>query len=362
MGLSRRKFIGFAAGTAAFGAGALRQNASDYHDLQDKAFADKLPTVPLLNEKKIILPKALAKGSKIAITAPASGTSMGEVNRGAKYFRNMGCEVVIGKTIAERTWEFQYLSAPDKTRAAELMEYITDPTVNCILCARGGYGVLRILPYLDFRVIGEYPKIYIGFSDITALINSIYARTGIVAFHGPVASSSFNEFSGKALQKILFVDGEFIPVKISNPKAKTVVPGKATGRLVGGNLSLVTSLLGSPFDVDTTGCILLLEETFTEPYIIDRMITQLWIAGKLQVCSGIAIGNFEGLDAKRNFYPGRSYTIREVLEMRLRQLKLPSVMGLPFGHVKDNVTLPIGAMAELDADKKTLTILEKPVS
>lgn len=359
-GFSRRKFIGIAAGTALFGTGALKQNAGATHDsLNDTPDGDLSVTIPATS---IILPKALAKGSKIAITAPASSTSLGEVSRGAKFFREMGCEVVIGKTIAERTFEFQYLSAPDKTRAAELMEYIADPTVNCILCARGGYGVLRILPYLDFRVIAENPKIYIGYSDITALINAIYAKTGIVAFHGPVASSFYNEFSRKALQRVIFAEGEYKPVQITNPRAETVVPGKASGRLVGGNLSLMASLLGTPYDVDTAGCILLLEDSFTEPYIIDRMITQLWLAGKLAACSGIAAGNFQGIDARRSFYPGRSYTIREVLQMRLRELELPSVIDLPFGHSKDNVTLPIGALAELDADKKTLTITERPVS
>lgn len=352
--------MGLAGGAAFLGAGALWQNAEGFIDPQDEAFGGRLPLTAV--EKKIILPKALAKGSKVAITAPASGTSLGEVSRGAKFFRDMGCEVVIGKTISERTFEFQYLSAPDKSRAAELMEFIADPTVNCILCARGGYGVLRMLPYLDFRVIAEFTKIYIGYSDITALINAIYAKTGILTFHGPVASSFYNEFSRKSLRNVIFENAKFEPIQISNKRAETVVPGIAAGRLTGGNLSLMASLLGTPYDVDTAGSIMLLEDSFTEPYIIDRMITQLWLAGKLQSCSGIAIGNFQGMDAKRSFYPGRSYTIREVLQMRLKQLKLPAVIDLPFGHSKDNVTLPIGAMAELDAGKKTLTILEKPVS
>ncbi len=357
--LSRRRFFGVAAGGALLGTGAIKLSSSDYIDLQDEVFGNT-NTENTIPQPQAVLPKALGKGSKVAITAPASGTSMGEVNRGAKFFRDMGCEVVVGKTIAERTFEFQYLSAPDRTRAAELMDYIKDPDVDCILCARGGYGILRILPYLDFRVIGQYPKIYLGFSDVTALINPIFSKTGIVSFHGPVASSSFNDFSMKSLKQTVFENGGFKPIVIKYPKVKTIVPGKARGRLVGGNLSVLTSLLGTPYEFDTRGAILFLEETFTEPYIIDRMITQLWVSGKLQACNAIAIGNFDGLDARRSFYPGRSYTIREVIEMRLKQLKLPAVMNLPFGHIKDNVTLPIGAEAELDADNATLTILQKP--
>ncbi len=357
---SRRKFLGLAGGAAIAGIAAAKQGGGGSHGSDDSPAEINKPDISA--DKNAKYPKALVKGSKVAITAPASGTSMGEVSRGAKFFREMGCEVVIGKTISERTFEFQYLSAPDESRAAELMEYITDPTVNCILCARGGYGVLRILPFLDFDMITQNPKIYIGYSDITALINSINAKTGIITFHGPVASSFYNEFSRKSIRGILFENPKFEPVSISNKKAETVVPGMARGRLAGGNLSLMVSLLGTPYDIDTRGCILLLEDSFTEPYIIDRMITQLWLAGKLQACSGIAIGNFQGIDARRSFYPGRSYTIREVLQMRLKQLNLPSVIDLPFGHSKDNVTLPIGAMAQLDTETKSLIILEKPAS
>ncbi len=358
----RRKFLSFMAGTALLGSSVVKAAAGEYKDDQDNIFDPGNGNNEGFDAIKPVIPAGLKEGSKVAITAPASGTSLGEVSRGAELFRSLGCEVIIGDTIMKRTWDYNYLSAPDEVRAAELTGFIKRKDIDCILCARGGYGVMRILPYLDFSVIRENPKIFLGYSDITALVNSVYLLTNTVSFHGPVASSIMNGFAEKYIKKILFADKNFKPVTIDYPGVKTLVPGRANGRLVGGNLSLVTGLLGTPYEIDTRGAVLFLEETFIEPYKIDRMLTQLWAAGKLQEAEGFALGNFEALDAKRNFYPGRSYTIREVLEMRFTQLNKPTVLGLPIGHIKDNAVIPIGINAELDAHKKTLTVLERPVS
>lgn len=369
MDWSRRKFLSTVLVLSATGGGfSYAANKNDKEDLQDKAFyknenKDSLDIVRDTSKEFVfqILPKALRKGSKIAITAPASGTSLGEVSRGAKFFRSMNCEVEVGDTIKERTFKYQYFSAPDEARAEEFMEFIERKDIDCILCARGGYGSARILPYLDFATIRKNPKIIIGFSDITALLNAIYCETGIVTFHGPVASSSYNDFTKKHVKEILFDNEDFQPIKIVAPNADIINGGKASGRLSGGNLSIVSTSVGTPYEIDTNEAILFLEETFTEPYKIDRMLTQLWNAGKLQTCKAVALGNFEGLDSRRSFYPGRSYTIREVLTNRFKDMNIPVILGLPFGHVKKNATLPIGINAELNADQKYLKILEKSV-
>ena len=307
-----------------------------------------------------IVPRGLKEGSKIAITAPASGTSLGEVSRGAKFFKSMGCEVEIGDTIQNRTFEYQYLSNSDEKRAEELNSFISRDDIDCILCARGGYGVMRIMPFIDYDIIKQKPKIFLGFSDITALLIGIYIKTGLITYHGPVASSFYNDFTQQNIKSILFSGGNEFP-EIDISQAEVYTGGSATGKFSGGNLSLVVSTLGTPYEIDTKDSVFFLEETFTEPYKIDRMLTQLWAAGKFGDCNAVALGYFEGLDARRSFYPGRSFTIRQVLERRFRDFGKPVVRDLPFGHKKDNLTIPLGIQARLNTDEMKLMILEKTV-
>jgi muramoyltetrapeptide carboxypeptidase len=327
---------------------------------------DTLKTVNVNPPKSVVpperlIPKALRKGSVIAITAPASYTNTSECIAGINFFKSMGCKIVVGKTLDWNHIKYKFLSAPDKERAKEFMEFVSRKDIDCILCARGGYGIMRLLPMLDFDLIRENPKVIIGFSDITGLINSIYQQSGLVTFHGSVASSTFNNFSKINLQNTIFQKKEFKPVKITYPSIQTITTGIAQGRLVGGNLSILSSLMGTPYEIDTKDKILLIEEVSEEPYKVDRMLTQLWLGGKLQQASGIIFGYFKNLDTKRDFYPGHSYTIREIIENRIKPLKIPAIIGLPFGHSLDNLTLPLGIHAELDSKKKTFALLESPV-
>jgi muramoyltetrapeptide carboxypeptidase len=308
------------------------------------------------------LPPGLHPGSTVAITAPASPTSMYEIRNGRRYFQNLGCKVIVGDTIAAQKNEHRYLSAPDIVRAQEFMDFISDRGVDAILCGRGGYGSMRILQHLDFNKIAQNPKIILGFSDITALLNAVYRKTGIVTYHGPVASMDFESFTGNSLKSILFRD-HFNPHNhINHNKAIVINPGIAGGELVGGNLTILTSMLGTEFEIESSGKIIFLEDVSEHAYQIDRMITQLLLAGKIQSASAVIFGTFKNLKVRRPFYPNRGYTILEVIQQLLKQTNVPTIVGFPFGHISSKVTLPIGIRAELNTEKKSLKLIENTVS
>ncbi len=313
-----------------------------------------------LNEKNFVMPKGLREGSTVAVTAPASGINPGDATKNIALLKSLGLNVIVGQAIYRRNG---YLSAPDEDRAIEFMEFIERKDIDCIMCARGGYGVMRILPLLDFETIRKNPKIIIGYSDITALLIAITTMTGIVTYHGPVASSEFDTFTTEQFKKTLFTNNT-IPDNntAAHETSITITKGKVTGRLVGGNLSMIVSTLGTPYEIDTRGAILFMEEIEEEPYKIDRMLTQLWLAGKLQTCAGFAIGQFKNCEAKnRTTVTTLKTSLKQVLHARIGSLGVPAVYGLPFGHVKSKMTLPLGIMAELNADEKTLSYIETAV-
>lgn len=311
---------------------------------------------------KRIFPKGLTKNSKIAIIAPASHASIWELRKNIRLFKSMNLKVEVSDIIKNYQKKYRYFAAPDKDRAKEFMDYIQRKDIDALMTCRGGYGVMRILDLLDFDIIKANPKIIIGFSDITALLNAVYKLSNIVTYHGPVGVSQFNNITLNSFKKTLFYHINYKPIVYKDHRIKTIVKGKARGRLVGGNLSMLVSTLGTKYEIETENSILFLEEISEDPYKIDRMLTQLTISNKLKNCSGIMFGYYKGIDRKKNFYPYRSFTAREVIESRLRKIGAPAVLGIPIGHIPDKWTLPIGVEAELDADKKTITILENPVA
>jgi muramoyltetrapeptide carboxypeptidase len=335
---------------------------SDIIDKQENIFYNNDSNINNNFHGNLILPKGLSEGSVIAISAPASPTSMGEIRFGMKFFSKLGCKIKVGDTIKNYETKNRYFSATDNIRCEEFMNYVKDTDVDCILCGRGGYGSMRLLNSLDFEAIKNNPKIYIGFSDITALITSIYRLCNIVTFHGPVAVSGFNEFTSENLQKIIFLQKEFKPVKVKVPDLIILNKGTATGKLVGGNLSIISSTLGTPYEIDTEDSILFIEEVSEEPYKVDRMLTQLHLAGKFDKCKAIVFGYFKNLNVKRNFWPSWSFTVKQILESRIIPLGIPSVIGLPIGHNSNNLTLPLGINAEINTKDKSFTILEQAVS
>ncbi|MFP4370549.1 MAG: LD-carboxypeptidase [Candidatus Kapaibacterium sp.] len=349
---SRRNFLKLAAAAAVTPGIAISQG-----DLQDELFIYSGSS----NNQSRIVPPPLMEGSKIAITAPASPSSMWEIRNSLRVFRNMGCEVVIGDSVKNQKNNHRYFSAPDEQRAEEFNTFLKDDSIDCILCARGGYGVMRIFPWLDWDDFRKHPKIIMGYSDITALLLAVYRHSGLVTYHGVVASSDFNAFTVNYIKQSLFSHHkEAIAVSLNS--SQIITGGMAEGPLTGGNLSLVISSLGTHFEINTDNAILFLEDVSEEAYKVDRMITHLIQAGKLDNCKGIIFGSFENMHRRRPFYPNRQFSVKEVIEQLTGGLGIPVVIEMPFGHVKNKIILPIGIKAKLDTDKKLFTFLENTVN
>jgi len=358
--MKRRSFLGsLGAAVASVGAGIGAVSASML-----ASPASALASVPASNKRLFppTLPPALKPGMKIGIPAPASGVGKDEFDKKVKSFtkslEELGLVPVIAKSVMAGG---SYLAAPDEVRAAEFMEFIKNKDIGGIICIRGGYGVMRILPMLDFEVIQQNPKLICGFSDITALANVVYQRCNIASFHGPMAAAELDEFTRQWFLPLVYPEStgkpRFEPVVYSDPvKITTYAGGKAQGRIVGGNLTLVTGLMGTPYEINTAGAILFLEDVGEKAYKVDRMLTQMWLAGKLQECAAIVLGRFT--EAEDNSYVT---TMEEVLRSRLAPLKIPVIANFPLGHVKEKFTMPIGVLAEVDADAKKFTILEPSV-
>jgi len=311
-----------------------------------------------LQEHKLPLP--LKEGSTVAFTAPASPAGVGEVRVAAKLFEKIGCKTIIGQTAAKPNYSYRYFSESDDFRAEEFMDLIRNTDVDAIICARGGYGVMRILEKIDYDEISRNPKIIMGFSDITALLNAVYKLSKVVTYHGPVAASTFTSYTMEKMQEVLFASKP-LPLVIQTKNPIVINSGNAKGKLVGGNLRMVISAMGTPYEPDMKDSILFLEEVSEHPYQIDRMLTQLRMSGKLAQTKGIVFGIFEDLNRRRPFFPNYSFTIKEVIQQIIEPLGIPCFIGLPFGHVKDKATIPIGIKGEIDAEKGTLYILEQPV-
>ncbi|MBL7990321.1 MAG: LD-carboxypeptidase [Candidatus Kapabacteria bacterium] len=356
MNLSRRNLFRTAAATLA--AATLPVSAFAQSKKKPSSAAAKTP--------KLIKPKALQSGMTIGLVFPAGWTKMEEVEAGKAYLEKLGYKVQVGSNAGK---QLGYLSATDKERAAEFMAAVENKAVDAIICARGGYGTMRMLPLLDYTSIRKHPKIISGYSDITALINTIHQRTGLVCFHGPGALAPWHEFTEKSFLAVTTppqptsdekkAKKQYEPIVMPPTEGwKTMTAGKARGRLIGGNLTLLATTTGTPLEIDTKGALLFFEDVTEEPYRIDRMITQLLLAGKLQSCKGIAIGQFTKCDAED---AAHSFTVQEVLTDRLAGLGIPIVTGLQFGHVPQKYTYPIGIQAELDATAGTLTLLESAI-
>lgn len=325
---------------------------------QKNVFAESSP--------KTIKPKRLKSGDTIGLVSPGGFITEEQLEESKTNIYSLGFSVVVAKNILHTNG---YFAGTDKERAEDLHEMFGNKKVNGIVCVRGGYGCARTLDFLDFDLIKRNPKTLIGYSDITALLYGIYSQTGLVGFHGPVATSTFNEFSVNNFKNVLM-----------NPQAKTTLRssaedatkseykpfvirnGKVIGKLVGGNLSIAASLIGTKYDIDTKGKIIFLEEVGEEPYRVDRMLTQMIQSGKFKQAAGVALGVFSKCESKPDQSGiSNSFTLSEVLLERLFQLKIPVLYGLSFGHIVNKFTLPFGINAELDVDNQNLTLLEKAV-
>ena len=305
----------------------------------------------------MIRPPALRPGARVALVAPAGPLSEGAVERAVERLLGWGFEPVLGEACRGR---HGYLSAPDADRAADFNAALRDPSVDAVWSLRGGYGVMRIVDALDWEALAARPRALIGFSDNTA-IHLGARRLGIVSFHGPhPATVEMNDFAQSGLWRVLTDPSPagLLPFPEGDPGAETITGGVAEGRLVGGNLSLVASTLGTPYAIDAAGALLFLEEVGEPAYRVDRMLTQLRLAGVLSEVAGVVVGGFTEIPngASPDHPP-----VEEVLRDRLGDLGVPVASGFPFGHIEDNWTLPVGVRARLDADAGTLELLEGAV-
>ncbi|MDA9902045.1 LD-carboxypeptidase [Gammaproteobacteria bacterium] len=319
-------------------------------------------------QKRLILkPKQLASAMTVGLVSPASNAPEDEaILASMEFVRSLGFKVKAAPNLFARA---QYLAGSDDQRAADLNSFFTDPEVDAIFCTRGGYGTPRILPLLDYDAISRNPKIFMGYSDITALLNAIHVKTGLVTFHGPMTFENFTDYTYREYQKVIGAPSD--SVEIGSPpefeikpgqidrdnRLTTINPGVAEGRLIGGNLSLLVTLLGTEFEPNFEGSILFLEDVSEPAYSIDRMLTHLWLAGKLEQVNGIVFGKFTDTDYTRN-----TFSVEEVIRLRCQGLGVPVLRGLMIGHTSDQTIVPIGIRAELDADVGTLTLLESSVT
>jgi muramoyltetrapeptide carboxypeptidase len=320
----------------------------------------------LTTGQKIIKPKRLKKGDTLGLVAPAGFITEKNLNDSIKNLETLGFRVVYSENILAK---YGYLGGTDEIRAADLNLMFKQNDVDGIVCARGGYGCSRILPMLDYEMIKNNPKVLIGYSDITSLLYAIFAKTGLVSFHGPVGISTFNEYSVNTFDNVLinpkknitFFNAEEDP-EDKEFETTTIISGSAEGILVGGNLSIVVSLIGTEYDIDSTGKIIFLEEIGEEPYRIDRMLTQMIQAKKFENASGVLLGVFKGSKSREERSGiGNSLTLHEVLFDRLSKLGIPVVYGMSFGHITNKITLPFGIKAKMDSVEKSLTLLEPAV-
>ena len=309
-----------------------------------------------------LLPIPLNKGDTIGLVSPSSATDDSfDLQLAREAMEALGLKVKTGAHYADRRG---YLAGSDADRAADINAMFADKAVKAVVCARGGWGAARLLPLLDYDTIRRNPKVLLGFSDITALHCGIHAMTGLVTFHGPTGSSSWNTFNADQFRRVFFdrelmlyqnkIDpGDELVARRNRPV--TIAGGKARGELVGGNLTVLTALAGSQYLPDFSGKILFLEDVGEAPYRIDRMFSTLKLMGALDRIAGFVFG--ECTDCK----PGDGYgslTLEQILDDYIKPLKVPAYRGAMIGHIRQQFIVPIGGMMELDADAGSLRMLE----
>lgn len=316
----------------------------------------------------VLKPKRLAPGQTIGLIAPSSPASEDDqIHAALELLESLGFRVKPGAHLYRR---YGYLAGSDAERAADLNDMFADPNVDAIVAFRGGYGASRLLPYLDYEMIRRNPKPLMGYSDITALLNGIHAKTGLVTFHGPIADGNFSPYTLAEFKKVLLNPAP--PVVIGAPPASEtgegvverknrlmrIAPGTARGQLIGGNLTLMAHLTGTPYQPDFQGKILFLEDVHEAIYALDRYLTQLWLAGLLQQVAGLVLGKFT--DCKPTYSGGWSLTLEQALADRCLPLRIPVLQGVMIGHIDEQTIVPVGCEAALDVEAGTLTLLETP--
>ena len=307
--------------------------------------------------------KMLREGDTVGMVAPAGPVVEREqIEKAVKAIKELGFQVVVGPGCYEK---WGYLAGSDEVRAKDINSFFANPEIDGIFCMRGGNGSPRIVDKLDLKTISRNPKVFLGYSDITSLHLVLNHKAHFMTFHGPMPTTEFIkpdfvEYAREQLVRALMSPEPLGEIASPNgaPPIETMSPGNAEGELVGGNLALICALMGTPFEIDTRGKILLLEDIYEENYRIDRLLTQLRLAGKFEDATGIVIGEFTEWEPKE---PHNYLPIKEVLESILLPYNKPILKNVSFGHGKYKATLPLGALAQIDGGRSRLVVLESGV-
>lgn len=310
---------------------------------------------------KLIKPKKLPKNGVIGIISPASAVeSVEKIEKGVKYLEKLGYRVEVGKNVGKN---LGYLAGKDEERLEDLHDMFRNKNINAVICVRGGYGTGRLLNKIDFNLIKKNPKIFVGYSDITTLQMSFLQKAKLVTFAGPMVAVDFWEdevdsFTEENFWRIITSNKKI--GKLQNPNAEkffTLVKGQASGELMGGNLALVTSIMGSEYLPPFKGKILLLEDVDEKPYRIDRMFNQLRLAKAFKQIKGVILGRF--VDCYEDINP--TLSLNEVIADYFNKMKIPVIYNFKHGHIKQNITIPWGLKCNLNSTKGIVDIPESAV-
>ncbi len=312
---------------------------------------------------KIIKPKRLVKGDLIGVISPASSTDdIIKVEEGVRYLESVGYRVEVGKNVGKY---HGYLAGEDNLRLNDLHYMFNKKEVKAIMCVRGGYGSPRLLDKIDYKLIRNNPKIFVGYSDITALNMAFYHKTGLVTFNGPMVSVDFSievsRFSEENFWRILTSSKKIGRLTLpGEEKLFQLSKGNATGRILGGNLALLTSVQGTDFFPDMKDKILFLEDIGELPFRIDRMLNQLRLAGVFNKISGIILGAF--IDCNETDPLKKTLSLGEVVDDYLSKLKIPVIYNFPNGHIKNMITIPNGIKIKMNASRGFIEYMEGGVT
>jgi len=300
-------------------------------------------------------PRALGDGDWVGLIAPSSPFNKDDLFKGIEFLKSLGLRVRYQPTLLDRKKGF--LAGDDLERSEELQLMFQDPEIRAVFTVRGGYGAQRILEIIDPEILRKNPKIFMGYSDATCLLSFLLDRCGLICFHGPMAyeMGSVSQLTRCYLERALMNPEPLDSIPLENEL--WIKKGVARAPLIGGNLSLMCSTLGTPWEINTAGRLLFLEDRGEMPYRIDRMLVQMKQAGKFSSIAGLLFGDMLG-DKGPEFPVRKEEEIKEVLYENTRDLGVPVVLGLPVGHGKENIPLPLGVLGELNGKENRFSILE----
>ncbi|MBN2891135.1 MAG: LD-carboxypeptidase [Bacteroidales bacterium] len=306
----------------------------------------------------ILKPKRLKYGDAVALIAPSGIVREEKFKKAVRNFNEIGFLPI---SLNNELKNYGYLADTDENRLIELMLFFqNDVLAEGIFCIRGGYGATRILDQINYDIVCQNPKVFVGFSDITALQSAFFVKTGLVTFHGIVAASEFTEYVLEQINDLIVnpVENYVLPAR----NMKILNEGKAEGKIVGGNLSLLTSLIGTEYLYSFQNNIVFIEEIAETPYKIDRMLNHLLMATDLKKASAIVFGKFHRCEAEHHdSLPEESFTIEEIIKQYFSDFKIPVVYNINFGHIKDGLIFPIGINASIDTEFFEIRLLETAV-